>query len=89
METANEIDYRAEYLALATRVRRTSQKILAASVGGSHLRVQYMSGELCTEMTAIVQRAAMHDESTGEDRYSLSALSVDPSAPTDSELPYD
>ena len=89
METATEIDYRAEYLALATRVRRTSQKILAASVGGSHLRVQHMAGELCTEMTAIVQRAAMQDESTGEDRYSLAELAVDPSAPTNSELPYD
>jgi len=87
METENEIDYKSEYLQLAARVRRTSQKMMGAIGAKNYDRLLYYVAALCTETSGIIQQSKMLDESTDVNRYSLTTLIVDTSSPIDSESP--
>ena len=89
METANEIDYRAELLEFAAQVHRLSLRIIGAEAADNHTRALHTAGELCTEAANIKARLQMRDEATGEDRYSLATLAVNTTTPTDSESPFE
>jgi len=90
METANEIDYRAELLEFAAQVHRLSLRIIGAEAADNHTRALVTAGELCTEAANIKARLQMQDEATGgEDRYSLATLAVNTTTPTDSESPFE
>ncbi len=89
MGTESEIDYKAEYLQLAARVRRTSQKMMGAVGAGNYDRVLYYVAALCTETSAIIRESTMLEESFAADRYNLATLTVDPNTSTDSEWPFE
>jgi len=89
MEIANEMDYRAELLEFAAQVHRLSLRIIGAEAADNHTRALVTAGELCTEAANIKARLQMLDESTGDDRYSLAALAVNTTTPTDSESPFE
>ena len=88
METANEIDYRAELLEFAAQVHRLSLRIIGAEAADNHTRALVTAGELCTEAANLKARLQMQDETAGVDRYSLATLAVNTTTPTDSESPF-
>ena len=78
-----------ELLDFSEQTRRSAGRIMTALVAGDTAGAFEIAGELCTNAAGIKARLQMQAELASPDRYSLAALSVDPSAPTNSELPYD
>ena len=78
-----------ELLDFSEQTRRAAGRIMTALVAGDKDGAFEIASELCTNAAGIKARLQMQAELASPERYSLSALSVDPSAPTNSELPYD
>jgi len=78
-----------ELLEFAEQTRRAAGRIMTALVAGNTDGAFEIADQLCTNAAGTKAGIQMQAAMASPDRYSLSALSVDPSAPTNSELPYD
>jgi len=78
-----------ELLAFAEQTRRAAGRIMTALVARNLEGAFDIADQLCTNAAGTKAGIQMQAARTNPDRYALSALSVDPSAPTNSELPYD
>ena len=78
-----------EFVAFLEQTRRAAGRIMTALVAGNTDGAFEIADQLCTNAAGIKAGIQMQAARANPERYSLSALSVDPSAPTNSELPYD
>ena len=78
-----------ELLDFSEQTRRAAGRIMTALVAGDTDGAFALADDLCTNAASTKASLQMQAALASPDRYDLTSLSVDTTAPTNSELPYD